>query len=60
VGPIADRPEDLSPPQRYTLLRFYAFKENLSHEPPDAPLPDAAASGAEYLSLSRSAISPPT
>ena len=29
------------------FLRFFACEEDLSHEPPDAPLPDAVASGAE-------------
>jgi hypothetical protein len=33
--------------QRRTMLRFFACEEDLSHEPPDAPLPDAVASGAE-------------
>jgi hypothetical protein len=33
--------------QRRALLRFFACQEDLSHEPPDAPLPDAVASGAE-------------
>ena len=33
--------------QRRPLLRFFACEEDLSHEPPDAPLPDAVASGAE-------------
>lgn len=33
--------------RRRPLLRFYACSEDLSHEPPDAPLPDAVASGAE-------------
>ena len=33
--------------QRRPLLRFFACAEDLSHEPPDAPLPDAVASGAE-------------
>jgi hypothetical protein len=32
---------------RRPLLRFFACSEDLSHEPPDAPLPDAVASGAE-------------
>jgi molybdopterin synthase sulfur carrier subunit len=36
--------------KRRPLLRFYACEEDLSHESPDAPLPDAVASGAEpYL-----------
>ena|SRR5437870_444796 len=33
--------------QRRPMLRFYACEEDLSHEPPDVPLPDAVASGAE-------------
>ena len=33
--------------QRRALLRFFACHEDLSHEPPDAPLPAAVASGAE-------------
>ncbi len=33
--------------QRRPFLRFFACEEDLSHEPPDAPLPDAVASGTE-------------
>ncbi len=33
--------------RRRPLVRFYACKEDLSHEPPDAALPDAVATGAE-------------
>jgi sulfur-carrier protein len=33
--------------QRRPFLRFFACQEDLSHEPPDAPLPDAVASGRE-------------
>ncbi len=33
--------------QRRAFLRFFACEEDLSHEPPDAPLPDSVASGAE-------------
>jgi len=33
--------------QRRPFLRFFACEQDLSHEPPDAPLPDAVASGAE-------------
>ena len=33
--------------QRRSYLRFFACQEDLSHESPDAPLPDAVASGAE-------------
>ena len=35
--------------QRRPFLRFFACEEDLSHELPDAPLPDAVASGAEPL-----------
>jgi len=31
--------------QRRAFLRFFACEEDLSHEPPDAPLPEAVASG---------------
>jgi hypothetical protein len=33
--------------RRRPMLRFFACKEDLSDESPDAPLPDAVASGAE-------------
>jgi len=33
--------------QRRPFLRFFACEEDLSHESPDAPLPQAVASGAE-------------
>ena len=33
--------------QRRPFLRFFACDEDLSHEPPDEPLPDALVSGAE-------------
>jgi molybdopterin synthase sulfur carrier subunit len=33
--------------QRRPFLRFFACQEDLSHEPPDAPLPDAVAAGKE-------------
>ncbi len=33
--------------KRRAFLRFFACKQDLSHEPPDALLPDAVASGAE-------------
>jgi sulfur-carrier protein len=35
--------------QRRQFLRFFACEDDLSHESPDAPLPDAVASGAEPL-----------
>jgi hypothetical protein len=33
--------------ERRPFLRFFACEEDLSHHPPDAPLPDAVASGTE-------------
>lgn len=36
--------------RRRPLVRFYACEQDLSHEPPDTPLPDAVAAGIEpYL-----------
>jgi sulfur-carrier protein len=35
--------------ERRPFLRFFACQEDLSHEAPDAPLPNAVASGAEPL-----------
>ena len=35
--------------QRRAFLRFFACEEDLSHEPPDSPLPDAVVSGKEPL-----------
>ena len=42
-GTIRDHVTQLRRP----MLRFFACAEDLSHEPPDAPLPDAVATGAE-------------
>ena len=33
--------------QRRAFLRFFACEQDLSHDSPDAPLPDAVASGKE-------------
>ena len=33
--------------QRRPFLRFFACAEDLSHEPPDAPLPEAVVAGTE-------------
>ncbi len=33
--------------QRRPFLRFFACARDLTHEPPDAPLPDAVAAGTE-------------
>ena len=35
--------------KRRPFLRFFACDEDLSHESPDAPLPDAVATGSEPL-----------
>lgn len=46
AGAIRDRETGV----RRKLLRFYACEEDLSNEHPDAPLPEAVASGKEpYL-----------
>src|SRR5882724_11155642 len=37
--------------QRRPFVRFFACEQDLSHEPPDAPLPDAVATGAEPFLL---------
>ena len=42
-GTIRDHVTQLRRP----FLRFFACEEDLSHQPPDAPLPDAVASGRE-------------
>jgi molybdopterin synthase sulfur carrier subunit len=33
--------------ERRAFVRFFACEQDLSHEPPDAPLPDAVATGTE-------------
>jgi molybdopterin synthase sulfur carrier subunit len=35
--------------QRRPFLRFFACEQDMSHDPPDTPLPDAVASGREPL-----------
>jgi molybdopterin synthase sulfur carrier subunit len=45
-GTIRDRDSG----RRRAFVRFFACEQDLSHEPPDNPLPDAVASGTEpYL-----------
>lgn len=44
-GTIRDRVTQ----QRRPFLRFFACSEDLSHESPDTPLPEAVASGTEPL-----------
>ena len=38
---------DYATDRRRPYLRFFACEEDVSHEPPDAPLPDAVATGGE-------------
>ena len=38
---------DQATQQRRAFLRFFACEQDLSHEPPDAPLPEPVARGAE-------------
>lgn len=33
--------------KRRAFVRFFACRQDLSHEPPDAPMPEAVASGTE-------------
>ena len=47
AGTIRDR----TTKQRRPFMRYMACGEDLSHEPPDRPLPDAVARGAEALRL---------
>ena len=47
VGTIRDRETKVRRP----YMRYVACGEDLSHEPPDRPLPDAVARGAEALRL---------
>ena len=35
--------------RRRPFVRFFGCEEDLSHEPPDAPLPEAVSTGAEPL-----------
>ena len=35
--------------RRRPFVRFFACEQDLSHEPPDAPLPESVAQGAEPL-----------
>ena len=60
TGAVLDRLEEAYPALRGTIrdhvtqrrrpfVRFYACGKDLSHQPADAPLPEAVASGAEPL-----------
>lgn len=40
---------DQSTGKRRAFVRFFACEDDLSHDPPDAPLPDAVAQGTEPL-----------
>ncbi len=44
-GTIRDQASHLRRP----FLRFFACEKDLTHEPPDAPLPDPVAAGSEPL-----------
>ncbi|MGH3981029.1 MAG: MoaD/ThiS family protein [Pseudonocardiaceae bacterium] len=37
--------------QRRAFVRFFACEQDLSHDPPDTPLPDAVATGAEPFQI---------
>ncbi len=42
---------DQTTKKRRPFLRFFACSQDLSHEPPDAPLPEAVATGAEPFAV---------
>lgn len=42
---------DHSTLKRRAFVRFFACQQDLSHEPPDAPLPQAVADGTEPLMI---------
>jgi len=42
---------DQTTQQRRSLIRFFANGKDLSHDPPDAPLPEVVAQGAEPLMI---------
>jgi hypothetical protein len=44
---LAGTIRDYTTRRRRPYLRFFACEEDLSHEPPDAPLPDAVEKGTE-------------
>ena len=62
ISAVLDRLENLYPMLRGTIrdqvtkerrpyVRFFASGEDLSHEPPDVPLPEAVISGTAYLRI---------
>ena len=62
ISAVLDRLENLYPMLRGTIrdqvtkerrpyVRFFASGEDLSHEPPDTPLPEAVISGTAYLRI---------
>jgi len=44
---LAGTMRDHATQKRRAFVRFYACEQDLSHDDPDAPLPDAVVSGAE-------------
>ena len=49
--PMLGNVRDQVTQQRRPFIRFFACEEDLSHESPDAPLPDAVANGKEPFLL---------
>ena len=47
--PLRGTIRDPATQRRRPFIRFFACEEDLSHEPPDAPLPEAVVSGREPL-----------
>jgi sulfur-carrier protein len=44
---LAGTVRDRATQRRRPFIRFFACQEDLSHDPPDAPLPDAVVAGTE-------------
>jgi hypothetical protein len=47
--PLRGAIRDMATGRRRAFVRFFACEQDLSHDPPDAMLPDAVATGAEPL-----------
>ena len=47
--PLRGTMRDPQTQERRPFIRFFACEEDLSHDSPDAPLPDAVTSGREML-----------
>ena len=51
IPSCAGRIRDQATHRRRPFVRFFGGEEDLSHDPPDAPLPDAVTNGVEVFSV---------